>query len=151
MSGPVMTPEPPQQEATRKSGIDCVFLTCLDSDFAVFNGLLRASRIRMHRARTIDEADFLLTVAEATVLLSETVFLDGTWIDAASMLANVHPSVRLLVMMDTIEAACSAEALRRRAFTVVCKPIHLNDLRRAIQAAHGGVRLEAARAESRRK
>jgi len=146
-----MTPEPSPQAASRKSGIDCVFLTCLDSDFAVFHGLLRSSRIRMHRARTMDEADFLLTVTEATVLLSETVFLDGTWIDAARMLANVHPSVRLLVMMDTIETACSADALRRGAFTVVCKPIRLNDLRRAIQAAHGGVRLEAERAEARRK
>jgi DNA-binding NtrC family response regulator len=130
-----MTPEASRRAAPRKTSTDCVFLTCLDSDFAVFHSLMRSYGIRMHRARTLDEADFLLTVTEAAVLLSETVFLDGAWMDAARMLANVHPSVRLLVLMDTVETACSAEAVRRTACTVISKPIHLNELRRAIRAA----------------
>jgi len=45
----------------------------------------------MHRAETLDEADFLLTVTGATAFVSDVTFPDGTWRDALAMVAEVHP------------------------------------------------------------
>jgi len=51
--------------------IECVFLTCLQSDFSFLSTVLYYSGIRMHRADTLEEADFLLTVTSSTVFLSD--------------------------------------------------------------------------------
>ena len=119
---------------SRKTGIDCIFLTCLDSDFDLFKGLLRVSGIRLHHASTVEEADFLLTVIEATVLISDTLFLDGTWNIAASMIASFHPSVSLLVMVDEWDKGFSR--VGRDVPDLVSRPIRLTQLRQAIQSAH---------------
>ena len=118
-----------------KAGIDCVFLTCLDDDFELFAGLLRVSGIRLHHAATVEQADFLLTVTDATVLLSDTLFLDGTWTIAASMLASFHPGVSLLVTVEDRDRE-SPEAIRRAASDLILRPMRLSRLREAVQTAH---------------
>src|ERR1039458_1115216 len=80
--------------------IECVFLTCFRSDFSFLASVLYYSSIRMHRADTLDEADFLLTVTSSTVLLSDTRFLDGSWREALRMVSEVHPHVAALVVAD---------------------------------------------------
>src|SRR5579859_4757709 len=112
------------------SGIDCVFLTCFAADFQVFAALLRFSGIRLHRAETIDQADFLLTVTEATVLVSDTLFLDGTWEQAADMIGNVHPRVTLVVVADERDDELHGSS------EIVSKPLRMGELRHAIRSAH---------------
>ena len=127
---PVIPAEP------QASGIDCVFLTCFNSEFQVFAVLLRSSGIRMHCADTLEQADFLLAVTGAKVLLSDSVFLDGTWLQAAEMLADVHSSVTLVVVLDEVERMFWADALNRGGYDLASKPLRLGNLHQAIQNAH---------------
>jgi DNA-binding NarL/FixJ family response regulator len=116
--------------------IDCVFLTCFNSEFQVFSILLGHSGVRMHCADTLEQADFLLAVTGAKVLLSDAVFLDGTWYEAAEMLADVHSSVTLVVVLDELEKTFWADCLNRGGYDLTPKPLRLNKLHQAIRNAH---------------
>ena len=50
--------------------------------------LLRPAGIEVHHAALLGQANSLLTTANATVPLTDTVFLDGTWEDANKVLAG---------------------------------------------------------------
>jgi DNA-binding NtrC family response regulator len=121
--------------------IHCVFLTCLEYEFRVMAGLLFSAGIWMHRAETLDEADFLLTVTEATALLSDTIFLDGTWEDAASMVTNVHPSAAFVIMTTRADRSFWAAARSRGAYDLLERPYWFGEVRRAIQGADASARL----------
>jgi DNA-binding NtrC family response regulator len=118
------------------SGIDCIFLTCFNSEFQVFAILLGHSGVRMHCADTLEQADFLLAVTGAKVLLSDAVFLDGTWYEAAEMLAYFHSSVTLVVVLDEVEKTFWADALNQGGYDLAPKPLRLSKLHQAIRNAH---------------
>jgi DNA-binding NtrC family response regulator len=118
-----------------KYGIDCVLLTCFESDFIFWEPFFRPVGIRMRRAQTLEEADFLLTVTDGTVLLMDVVFLDGSWDDALTMLARFHPLVASLVIADKVDGTFVSDALNHGAFGVLWKPIELDKLRRSIRSA----------------
>jgi DNA-binding NtrC family response regulator len=101
----------------------------------VFAVLLGYSGIRMHCADTIEKADFLLTVTGAKVLLSDSVFLDGTWYEAAEMLADVHSSATFVVVLDEAEKTLWADALQR-GYDVASRPLRLDKLHQAVHNAH---------------
>jgi len=130
-----------------RTGIDCVFLTCMAEDFALFGGLLRVSGIRMHHADTVETADFLLTVTEATVLLSDPLFLDGGWEIAANMIDSYHPSVALLLTVDEGDQYFGDVAARRGVYDVITRPIRLTRLRQSIQGAHAAAQKRRAVSE----
>jgi DNA-binding NarL/FixJ family response regulator len=131
-----MYDQPATRTTEKPSHVHCVFLTCFDYYFEVFSGLLRHANIRMHLAATLEQADFLLTVTDATVLLCDTAFLDGTWDKAAGMLADVHPNVALVVMMDELDKSLRGPALDHGVCHLVSKPLRMSELRQAIQLAH---------------
>jgi len=116
--------------------IDCVVLTCFEGDFRLWATLFRFGGIRMIRAETLEEADFLLTVTGATVMLVDIVFLDGTWKDALSMAARSHPHVPAVVVAEKIDEPFVADAVSCGALCVFWKPIHLDRLTRMIRLAH---------------
>jgi DNA-binding NarL/FixJ family response regulator len=120
----------------RSSRIECVFLTCFNSDFQVFAVLLRRSGIYMHCAETLERADFLMTVTGATVLLADPVFEDGTWGEAAAMLESFHPRAALVVVADGEDGEFRINALDRGVCGLLSKPLRMSDLRDAVQAAH---------------
>jgi DNA-binding NtrC family response regulator len=121
---------------TVKCGIDCVVLTCFDSDFGLWAPVFRPCGIRLHRAQTLETADFLLTVTDATVLLTDLVFLDGSWVDAIGMLARFHPLVASLVMAEAVDRPFVLDAINGSAFGVLWKPIQLGILSRSIRFAN---------------
>lgn len=121
---------------TAESGIDCVFLTCFDFEFQFLATLLCYANIRMHRAETVEQADFLLTVTSGTVLLTDIVFLDGSWQNAVDMLADVHPLAATVIVADPVDRDFVSEARNRGACAVLWKPFQLEQVRRVIRAAH---------------
>ena len=121
--------------SSRKSDMECVFLTCLDSEFQLA-GLLRAFGIRVYRADTVEEADFLLMVTDATVLLADRVFLDGTWEDAARMLARAHPRISLAVIAEDIDERIRVDACYWGVSDLLSKPLRMGEFRRVICSAH---------------
>jgi DNA-binding NtrC family response regulator len=129
-----------ETESQRPERIECVFLTCFRSDYSFLASVLQYSGIRMHRAETLDEADFLLTVTSGTAFLSDVTFPDGTWRDALAMLAEVHPLTPALVVADPVDWQFLTDAYSRGACGVLWKPIDfiqaIQMIRTADQAAH---------------
>ena len=130
--------------AAQRFGIDCVLLTCFDARFQFWAPFFRPSGIRIHWAQTIHEADFLLTVTEATVLLTDVLFLDGLWNDALTMAGRCHPSVVTVILAEEVDRPFVADAFAAGAFGVLWNPVELAGLRRTIQFADEASRDRAA-------
>lgn len=124
------------QERLADCRLHCVFITCFCHDIELFQRLLSYSEIRLHRAETLDEADFLLTVTGSRVLISDTVFLDGSWVDALEMLSLVHPRSSFVVAADPVDLEFVDDAVDRGACAVLWKPLDLAHLR-VIRTVHG--------------
>ncbi|HTP35275.1 MAG TPA: hypothetical protein VMJ75_24025 [Candidatus Acidoferrales bacterium] len=107
--------------------IDCVFLTCFQYDFSFLATVLHYSHIRFHRADTLDEADFLLTVTGGTVLLSDVTFLDGCWREALRMVSEVHPTVAVSVVAERMDRPFLPDALTLGACSILWKPYGVDE------------------------
>src|ERR1035437_4550120 len=79
--------------ASRCGGVDSVYLSCFDHDVLFYAAMLGQGGIRLHRADTVEMADFLLLATQGTVLVLDPTFLGGSWEDALAMTAQVHPLV----------------------------------------------------------
>jgi len=116
--------------------IHCVFLTCFSYDFNFLQRMLSYSEVRLHRAETLDEADFLLTVTGSKVLISDSVFLDGSWVDALEMLSCVHPRSSFVVAADSVDVGFVGDAVDRGACAVLWKPLDWAQVMRLIRTVH---------------
>ena len=116
--------------------MDCVFLSCFDHDVRCFASILGPSRIRVHGARTLEMADFLLLATSGTVLVTDTRFADGDWRDALAMTRRVHPPVAPIICADTEDRGLLDRATDRGALEVLWRPIEIEQLRAGIRAAH---------------
>jgi DNA-binding NtrC family response regulator len=90
----------------------------------------------MHHAETLDQADFLLTVTESTVLLSDVIFVDGFWQRALSVLGDSHPLVTMLVIADPVDRPFLRDLFKRGACGIVWKPFEFEEVRRLIRVVH---------------
>ena len=122
--------------ASSSGGVDCVFLSCFDHNVQFFASMLGLTGIRLHSACTVEAADFLLLAAQATVLVVDTTFLDGSWEDALAMIGQVHPLVATLIYAEFVDRAFLVNARERGAFDVLWRPIELERLRTSIRTAH---------------
>jgi DNA-binding NtrC family response regulator len=120
--------------------IDCVYLTCFRSEFSVLAIILHYSSIRMHRAETLDEADFLLTVTGGTVLLSDVTFLDGSWHYALHMARQMHPLVASLVVADPVDWPSLTDVYDLGACGALWKPVDSTRAIHLIRTLHDAVR-----------
>jgi len=90
----------------------------------------------MHHAESLDQADFLLTVTESTVLLSDVIFVDGFWQRALSMLGDSHPLVTMLVIADPVDRPFLRDLFKRGACGIVWKPFQFEEVKRLIRIVH---------------
>jgi len=126
-----------------QGGDDCVFLTCFAFEFEFVATLLRYSGVKLHRAETLDDADFLLTVTGARVLVCDVAFLDGYWADCVEMLRHVHTGVSLILVAAEVDRPLLDIAPLTRARSVFWKPLRVRELRELI----GEVRRAATEAK----
>jgi hypothetical protein len=121
------------------SGIDVVFLTCFRAELSSLALIVQYSSIRLHRAETLEEADFLMLATGATVLVSDLLFLDGTWRDALRMAAEVHPLVGSMVTADPEDWPQVADLYRCGGCSILWKPVDclsaIDQIRTVDQAA----------------
>lgn len=133
--------------------IESVFLTCFAAEFSTLATVLQFSGIRAHRAETLEEADFYLTVTGATVLVTDVLFLDGNWRDALGMVAGTHPLAAALVAADRVDWPFLSDVYRLGACGVLWKPVDyaraIDSLRRLDQAARDRAEWLAERPSSR--
>jgi DNA-binding NarL/FixJ family response regulator len=128
------------QPARRKQPIDlyinCVVLSSFRSEFTFLQNVFRLTGIRMHHAESLDEAAFLLTVTESTVLLADIVFADGSWQSALSLLRDSYPLVTMLVIADPVDRPFLRDLYGRGACGIIWKPFDFEAARRLIRAVH---------------
>jgi DNA-binding NarL/FixJ family response regulator len=117
-------------------GIDCVVLTCFATEFSFLALVLQYSYIRLHRAETVDQADFLLLATGATSFLTDVTFLDGTWCDALRICAENHPLVASVIVADPVDHPYLGDAYARGACGVLWKPVDLVAATEMIRALH---------------
>jgi DNA-binding NtrC family response regulator len=129
-------PKPADPSVGCSFGISGVFLTCLRDDFDFFSILLRYADIRLFRAETVEQADFLLTVTGSTVLLCDPVFLDGSWQNALDMVAYLHPKVASVVIAEAVDEPFVSGAPERGVCAILWKPFQVAQFRRIIETAH---------------
>jgi len=115
--------------------VDCVVLSSFSSEFTFLRNVY-APAIRMHHAESVDQADFLLTVTESTVLLSDAAFAGGSWRDALGLLNAHHPVVAMLVIADAVDQPYLGDLFSRGACGVIWKPFEFETTRKLIRAAH---------------
>ena len=99
--------------------INCVVLTSFRSEFTFLRNVFGRTGIRMHHAESLDQADFLLTVTESTVLLSDVMLVDGFWQRALSVLGDSHPLVTMLVIADPVDRPFLRDLFNRGACGIV--------------------------------
>lgn len=132
----------------RQSGFDCVFLTSSEPQLQAVSRLLPRAGIRIHHAAILEQAEFLLGVTRATVLLTEAEFLDGTWEEAIGMLRS-HPEVALVVTSALADEGFWVDALERGAYDLIVQPFAGEEVQRILENAHlhatrNGVRYRTA-------
>ena len=115
--------------------IDCVVLSSSRSEFTFLRNVFGPT-IRMHHAESVDQTDFLLTVTESTVLLSDTVFASGSWHTALSLLSDHHRAVTMIVIADPADQPSLGDLYSRSACGVLWKPFQYEAVRRLVRAAH---------------
>ncbi len=123
-------------DASASQGVDCIFLTCFDHNALFLASMLGQGGIHLHRACTLEMADFLLLATRGTVLVLDTTFLDGSWQDALAMTRRLHPLVAALICADPVDGGFIVSAQERGVFDVLWLPIELERLRSAIWTAH---------------
>jgi DNA-binding NtrC family response regulator len=120
--------------------IECVFLTCFRPEFSSLATILQYSGVRMLRADSLDEADFLLTVTGGTAFLSDVTFPEGTWRDALHMAAEMHPRVPSLIVADPVDWPFLSDAFERGACGVLWKPFDSTQALEMILVLHQAAR-----------
>jgi DNA-binding NtrC family response regulator len=123
-------------EAPAANRVECVYLTCFRSEFSTLALVLKYSGVQLHRADTLEEADFLLTASGGTVLLSDVAFLDGSWRDALLMVQTVHPLVAAMIVADAADWPSLADAYERGACGAQVKPVSFSGSIQMIRTLH---------------
>jgi len=116
--------------------IDCVVLSSFRGEFTFLRNVFRPAGIRMHHAESLDQADFLLTVTDSTVLLADVVYADGTWHSALSLLKDRHSLVTTLVIADPVDRPFLGDMFSRGACGIIWKPFEFGAVRRLIRVGH---------------
>ena len=125
-----------QQGQTIDLYINCVILSSFRSEFTFLRNVFGFAGIRLHHAESLDEADFLLTATESTVLLVDVVFADGLWQSALDLLSARHPLVAALVIADPVDRPFLREVFSRGACGVIWKPFEFQAVRKLIRSVH---------------
>jgi DNA-binding NtrC family response regulator len=115
--------------------VKCVYLTAAESEFRAAATILRSTRISLHHAATLEQAEFQLMRTKATVLMTEPQFTEGAWEDALEMLSYAYPRVALVLSADHADDRLWISALERGAFDVISKPFEREELRRILENA----------------
>jgi DNA-binding NtrC family response regulator len=130
----------PTQSVRQRKPIDlhinCVVLSSFRTEFTFLQNVFRLAGIRMHHAESLDEADFLLTVSESTVLLVDVVFADGSWQNALNLLSERYPLVTMLVIADPVDRPFLSDLFSRGACGVIWKPFDFDAAGRLIRVVH---------------
>lgn len=127
-AGPVRRP------ATARR-FSCVFLSTSAKDAASLNQRLSAAGIRVYLARDAREAELLLAITGAKILLIDIDRTIEPWPEILQTFDESHPGVPKIVLTGHSENA-GQRMLPQFALDVVPKPACLGDLLGSLESAH---------------
>jgi DNA-binding NtrC family response regulator len=137
----------PLLDATRR--FSCVFLSTSVNDAAGLNHQLSAAGIRAYHAGDTREAEVLLAITSAKILLIDIDRTFEPWPEILQKLDESHPNVPKVVLTARGPGIWPL-ILSHFVLDVVPKPAHLGDLIGALECAHS-VELEINDAERARQ
>jgi ActR/RegA family two-component response regulator len=123
----------PLFDATRR--FSCIFLSTSTKDAARLNRHLSAAGIRVYLAHDTREAETLLAITSARILLIDIDRTIEPWLEILQILGASYPGMPKVVLTARHESAWSL-ILPRLALDVVPKPAHLGDLLGSLESAH---------------
>lgn len=113
----------------------CVFLSTSARDAAGLNCYLSAAGIRAYHASDFSEAQMLLAITSARILLIDIDRTFEPWTEILQELDESHPNVPKVVLTGRDEARWFP-ILSHSAVEVVPKPLQLGGLLGALEHAH---------------
>jgi DNA-binding NtrC family response regulator len=122
--------------SSRATRIECVILTAFDSQFNLLKNIWALAGIRLHHAKTLEQADFLLMATEATVLLSDVAIVDSSWRSALEMIGHHHPLVIMLVVADPVDQSLLVDAFSLGVCGIIWTPIQFDAAAKLVKTAH---------------
>ncbi len=120
----------------RSTHIECVILTAFDSKFNLLKNIWALAGIRVHHAKTLEQADFLLMATESAVLLSDVAIVDCSWRSALEMISYHHPLVIMLVVADPVDQPLLEDAFSLGVCGIIWTPIQFDIASKLVRTAH---------------
>jgi DNA-binding NarL/FixJ family response regulator len=128
-----------EPEALRKLGqtrrFSCVFLSTSVEDAASLNHQLSRAGIRAYHASDTHEAEILLAITAAKILLIDIDRTFEPWLELLETLDEKHPQMPKIVLTAR-DPHLWELILSRFALDIVPKPANLGDLFGALECAH---------------
>ena len=127
-------PEPLRKLAEPRR-FSCVFLSTSVQDAASLNHQLSAAGIRAYHASDAHEAEILLAITAAKILLIDIDRTFEPWLELLETLDEKHPHVPKIVLTAR-DPHLWELILSRFALDIVPKPANLGDVFGALECAH---------------
>ena len=97
--------------------------------------MLHALPVSLEHARTLAQARAKLSNIDFDVVLTDSAFPGGTWLDVLHLVREAPRDVRVIVTDPQADARLWAEALNLGAFDLVTQPFEEHEVRRIVQNA----------------
>jgi DNA-binding NtrC family response regulator len=116
-----------------KSRILCISVH--RDDVRKLSQMLHALPVALEHARTLAQARAKLLSTDYDVILTESAFPSGTWLDVLHLVREAPREVRVIVTDPKADARFWTEALNLGAFDLLTQPFDEHEVRRIIQNA----------------
>jgi DNA-binding NtrC family response regulator len=97
--------------------------------------MLQALPVALEHARTLAQARARFRNTDYEVVLTESAFPGGTWLDVLHLVREAPREVRVVVTDPQADARFWAEALNLGAFDLITQPFDEYEVRRIVQNA----------------
>jgi ActR/RegA family two-component response regulator len=113
----------------------CVFVSRSVVDAAKLNNITSANGIRTYHARDARQANVMVSISTAPVLLIDLDEMEEPWFDTLQDIEDSHPGVPVILLTGRSGLTRSFE-LSKYAFDFLLKPVNLGDLLISLEDAH---------------
>lgn len=97
--------------------------------------MLQTLPVALEHARTLAQARARFRNTDYEVVLTESAFPGGTWLDVLHLVREAPRDVRVVVTDPQADARFWAEALNLGAFDLITQPFDESEVRRIVQNA----------------
>jgi hypothetical protein len=126
-------------ERARESnrGFEALLLYAQDDRLAGLRPLLEALGLQTSRAKTLKELSNLLEspITRPSLLLTEPILPDGTWLDVLEILKKESAAAALVVVSTEVDRKLPIEVLEQGAFDCLVYPVAVPDLAHIVRCA----------------